>query len=1133
MTDYHLRVIHLELKLLAPMRKRLWGRYRFLSKGQLTIRWSIWSMGLQAEWISHDGTLDEAQFCPGSPDTVVVLDEDGSRNEEREYVVGFPNDINDTLRLLVPWIHCPLKLEIPSDFQAPPIALQFLYRCIAGWSERIQTIHIYTDGSCKSNEGESQAGFAFSVFGYDERKSPNHFFLGWMAKGVITDERDPHFTGASDANAKEAETSALVWANIWILQSGIRKPVYFHYDAMSVGNVMSGQWNSRPGWNQGSKLRELALFSGALRVGCEHYYEHCKAHSLQPCNELTDSLAKYAGNGMYDFQLDDHVQWGPLFHADDERLAWAWWNFTSMVGHEYPLISNNCLVIQANSHQMNTGHVRSIEKPEATHRGQTDFWIRVGSYNTLTLHSKSDDGQLLSESTRARMLRGQLAQNGYHVVGLQETRCNLQTIFTSEDYHRFTSGSDPDKPGHWGCEIWIKAGAHVANTSKGDKVYIDVKRVTTLHAHPRLLALHAKVGNSSIVFVSAHAPHEGAPDEEKNMWWSMLHKLCSQYRHLGRWCILGDFNARLGMTEEGVTGNLLFDESDNDNGERLCALFREHGLWIPSTFDGVHVGTSYTWTHPKGTRQARIDYVLLDDHHWNNVKSFVDLDIITSNSARDHELVGADLMWSWDLYQSTSKGIAYDWEAMHTQDGRIKLQQVVDSLPVIDWSIDVHDHWQILEDALHTGLASTFPVQSKPKRSDIFSERTWTLREEKRAAKMNLVDLDDAALDVYYWTAWQAWKKNKSIGTMRRQSMWLLAVVEASRFLILSHFRDKAKELRLSLARDKASYIDKIVVSAGNCKGADIFRALRPLRIGSAIRKRGIKTLPYLVGADGVAAIDEEARDKMWTDHCAAMEAGHITTTVTADLLARTRKRTAIRFGTCKEPLKIEQVPTIAELESCFRRIKSRKAAGVDGFRSDICAIAAPQLAKKYHPLLTKLFLRCEEPIQMKGGLIAAAHKSGSATMVSNYRSLLLSSHLGKALRRTIRQRLVPYYASGSNSFHCSVKQGGCVSHASHGLRLASSSARSQGRSAGILFLDVKAAYYRVVRELVVDMDDDGHSFSRLMDYFQMGVTSEAELSGEGSGHPRPFMPSVTGDIVKHVVCDWTQKYIGWMSCRV
>ena len=83
----------------------------------------------------------------------------------------------------------------------------------------------------------------------------------------------------------------------------------------------------------------------------------------------------------------------------------------------------------------------------------------------------------------------------------------------------------------------------------------------------------------------------------------------------------------------------------------------------------------------------------------------------------------------------------------------------------------------------------------------------------------------------------------------------------------------------------------------------------------------------------------------------------------------------------------------------------------------------------------------------MKGGLVVSAYKSGSQTSVENYRSLLLSSHLGKALRRTIRQRLVPFYVEKAQDFHCSVKQGGSVSHASQGLRLILSAARSRHMS--------------------------------------------------------------------------------------
>ena len=56
------------------------------------------------------------------------------------------------------------------------------------------------------------------------------------------------------------------------------------------------------------------------------------------------------------------------------------------------------------------------------------------------------------------------------------------------------------------------------------------------------------------------------------------------------------------------------------------------------------------------------------------------------------------------------------------------------------------------------------------------------------------------------------------------------------------------------------------------------------------------------------------------------------------------------------------------------------------------------------------------------------------------------------------------------------------------------SAARSRGLSTGVLFLDVKAAYYRVVRELVVDMADDGRSLQRMLQYFNLDYTEEADL---------------------------------------
>ena len=141
-----------------------------------------------------------------------------------------------------------------------------------------------------------------------------------------------------------------------------------------------------------------------------------------------------------------------------------------------------------------------------------------------------------------------------------------------------------------------------------------------------------------------------------------------------------------------------------------------------------------------------------------------------------------------------------------------------------------------------------------------------------------------------------------------------------------------------------------------------------------------------------------------------------------------------------------------------------------------------------------KLYLKGEEPIQCKGGRVVAAYKHGSATDINNYRNLLLSSHLGKAMRRTIRQRLIPFYSQAAGDYHLSVRHGGSVSQASQALKLTLAAARARGLSAGVIFLDVRAAYYRVIRELVVDMNDDGQSFQRMLRYFQLGDTEETEL---------------------------------------
>ena len=130
----------------------------------------------------------------------------------------------------------------------------------------------------------------------------------------------------------------------------------------------------------------------------------------------------------------------------------------------------------------------------------------------------------------------------------------------------------------------------------------------------------------------------------------------------------------------------------------------------------------------------------------------------------------------------------------------------------------------------------------------------------------------------------------------------------------------------------------------------------------------------------------------------------------------------------------------------------------------------------------------------MKGGTLIHAFKGGNPRRAEDFRGLLLSSHIGKALRRTFRQSLIPFYLTEASDSHFAIKPGGNVSQASHALRLFMSLASSRSESFGVLFLDIKSAYYRVVRQLLTSRGDDLDSIERVMQYFELGDSDPSAL---------------------------------------
>ena len=879
--------------------------------------------GGDSEWISSTSlhpTLEPDEVADSS------VREVRQQCDERTVRLDLPDGIEDLVQILRPWWDSPLRLDLPPECHIPGVGLQYLAGGRLGWHDDIDQIHIYTDGSYSSKDQIAAGAFViFGTVGHHERRS----FLGWKGGTIITDSNSPHFTAAREHLALEAEASALVWAHIWMLQSGLCLPFNFYFDSCAAGNAASGIWSCNPCWPQGGRLRELVQFSCGLRGSDQLRYEHVKAHSNQPCNEIADSIAKFSAQlGSQDFE--GLPAWRSFFDVGDTRLSWGWWFIKSAKkGSGLPAIGSEVQVwTTTDRHHLPTTKIRDLVNQETDVEKRSDMWLSLATLNVQTLSEYSPDEVPGGEHWRAALLREQLEARGVQVAGLQETRARDKLLIATSNFIRIIGGN-PEGNGHHGCELWLSSTTPLGKLD--DKVVMFGRdTVTVLCAEARLLVVRAQPAGLSFVFVVCHMPHEGTDQDIKDLWRTKLKDALDRYSRLGFCFILGDFNARIDIMNPPFVGARLNGEG-SDNGDRMRTLVEDSSMWLPSTFDEWHSGNDWTWTHARGTH-ARLDYIVAPFRDDVSVcYSYVDYDMQLPILHRDHELVRLDVRCTvTKCIEKRQKRRAYDWDKMATPQGREQLRKSLSSAPQIGWDIDVHQHWQHLEDFIHLQLETHFPKPKRPKRHSIFSPSTWQSLDRRRNFKKSLLIWDEAWISFLQKWAISAWRTGESLREGVRYVRLQLYTLILAYKMLLNGFRDAAWELKCGVKQNKAAFVDQVASQAQMTHGMDIFYELKKLRIGSKFRKRGPTTLPGFGGVD-----DCKTSDQIWADHCSKMEAA--VSTSTSRLLQRCRIDGARRL----EEFSVfdhQHVPTLLELEASFRRIKPHKAGGIDDLKSDLYA---------------------------------------------------------------------------------------------------------------------------------------------------------------------------------------------------
>ena len=912
--------------------------------------------------------------------------------------------------------------------------------------ETPRVIHLYTDGSAK----DGRTGWAAVLLQCSSWTSQVSL-LGFFGGTVITDEADGNFMGAQKADARDAELTAIGWAILWILahwDSLCLGKAVIHFDCTSAGFAANGDWSC--GENVlAQKVRHLTQILESKFGGSVLEWRHVHGHVGHPWNELADTAATWFRNGEYD---KPHV---PVYQGQVGigRLETA--RLHLCVGgpdqNAFPRM------IDGMANWDDGTQVLTEIPPEKL----VSFTSNV-AVTTWQLRFDCVSANLQSSVGKIPFIEQQLEERGVSVALFQETK-GREGVIRSERFIRVSSDSQQ----HWGTAVWISRITPIG-WAEGLPVFVDENSINVIDHGARHLVVTCRARGERFCFISAHYPQQARPREERDQLQRALDAVWSRVD--GCRVLMGaDVNGRLPSWIGNFTGGRQYGAPD-PLGFFFAEVWSGRRLWAPSTFDECHAGEDFTYTHPRGTR-TRIDFLIVSDHFLpSDIQSVVDGTLDLLNSNEDHRAVRLTVRhWiarpeGGDLRCAKKR---FDVRRLKIPEVRMEVERRLDAIPLPDWDIDVNRHADAVQTNFHNVLEAVVPWKSAAPKSRYISDEAWKLRCGKHSLKGRTANRRRDFRQDMLGIGWDAWKEvdlpGNACGRFLLCKATLLYEIAAAAIAVTTQ---KMKDI---IKRDKVSQLRGICDGVGLCPPQDIMKQVKCLQLGRRRQKKWMSHMPGLTMADGQPTRDRGDLDDLWMNFFCQMEAGDIMDMTTF---------VANAAGPREVPdvsLDLQAIPTLFEVERTLREVKVGKSAGLDSIPGELLRGAPKAVARHLFPVMLKSSILVRQPIQWRGGVLHAAYKgAGPTNIAANFRSLFVSSTAGKSYHRLMRGKMTPAAQRQLGPCHFGVKAGSPVSHGSHLVLCHEQYCRDAKKSSAVLFLDTRAAYYRVVREAAMGLSDPG-----------------------------------------------------------
>ena len=939
---------------------------------------------------------------------------------------------------------------------------------------------IFTDGSSQTKDKHHTPEYADAVnmpdtwamllLGekYNHNGDSTVVPLGWMAHPVRTDPLGSCYAGAHRIGAEVAEREGLFWSGLWRLTQDCATPTLFCVDSQVTGAQAVGQTGAL---EPDVSYRLLRGVFQCLQFGLPAQHlgiHHVRSHTGDPYNECVDHIAKMEAKQSFNL---------PRMRLDMQKwinkIPYLWLRFGERCG----------LPPWNEGFAAPPPGLPPLQPPDAKaerHCAEAALQcqLSLATMNVCSI-SKGPEGH----AGKLCYLFDQVKAHGLNIVGVQEGR-NEAMHSTSHGICRICAGHHA---GQYGVELWVNMQQPIAYDSCKRPLYLQPHHLQVAHCDPQRLIARCHMEVLSVWIFVAHAPHSGHPGHVRSAWWTRTQELIDQFGEGAPWIWLIDANAAPGDADQCT---VFRDMPTSRSTELFRQCLAANELCLPATMD-CHFGTNATWTSLDGTSEHCIDHVAVP-RQWraycthSSVLDTLDL----GNLHDDHRAVALQISWqSYAPDRPTRKrSQKVDWNSPAV---RQNLSAHLNFFSAQNWSTDVEQQATHLAQHLHRAL-KTCPKACPKAKKPYITDPLWQLRSDKLKLKKCLTNVNRTLHRQTLHQFFQAWSQKPSARLGAEH--WAYGnTLHCGRLRLVAAFRRISKQLQHGLRAAKQVHLSARLDSLdASTPATTILRCLRDFVGPTNVKMCKKKTVPLIYNDSGQPCSTPLEAQNTWIEFFRDMEGGR--------RLSCQSLRENWRKGLSEEQEKsfaicATELSSLTDMEIALRRTACSKARGGDEVPGELLHMFPAEIAPALYPALWKLLLHGQEDLSYKGGLLVQAYKGKGAThSCSSFRSLLISSQIGKAIHRTVRTHQANIFEKFLQTNQVGGKRRMPVTYGLHQVRAHLRCAQRHRRCAAVVFIDLTEAFYRIFRPLCMSNNLSDEALAAFLKKLNMPDSALHEL---------------------------------------